>query len=351
MGEAVRSLSAILRPTVHLERALLPLGAWLRSPDVVEIVLNRPGEVWVERLGAPAMEQHLVPSMDEAAIRFLAERVAGFTDQSVSEETPLLSAALPSGERFQAVLPPAAVAGGAFAIRKQVVKDLALDDFERMGAFADTVVTADDELTDLDEELCRLLAAGEKRAFIELAIQSRISVLLSGGTSTGKTTALNALLRAIPADERILTIEDTRELHPVQPNFVALVATKGEQGHARVTAQSLLEASLRMRPDRIILGEVRGEEAYTFLQAINSGHPGSLSTVHADSPHGAFEQLALKVLMSGANLSKEQVVAYIRQVLPVVVQLKREGGVRRWSEIYFARYAEWRRRHGTVAAA
>ena len=114
---------------------------------------------------------------------------------------------------------------------------------------------------------------------------------------------------------------------------------------------SLLEASLRMRPDRIILGEVRGEEAYTFLQAINSGHPGSLSTVHADSPHGAYEQLALKVLMSGANLSKEQVVAYIRQVLPVVVQLKREGGVRRWSEIYFARYAEWRRRQSTAAAA
>ncbi len=336
---------------MHLERALLPLGAWLRSPDVVEIVLNRPGEVWVERLGAPAMEQHLVPSMDEAAIRFLAERVAGFTDQSVSEETPLLSAALPSGERFQAVLPPVAVAGGAFAIRKQVVKDLALDDFERMGAFADTVVTEDDELTSLDEELCRLLAAGQKRAFIELAIESRVSILLSGGTSTGKTTALNALLKAIPAEERILTIEDTRELHPVQPNFVALVATKGEQGHARVTAQSLLEASLRMRPDRIILGEVRGEEAYTFLQAINSGHPGSLSTVHADSPHGAYEQLALKVLMSGANLSKEQVVAYIRQVLPVVVQLKREGGVRRWSEIYFARFAEWKRRQAEAAAA
>lgn len=336
---------------MHLERALQPLADWLQSPDVVEIVLNRPGEVWVERLGQPAMERHLIPSMDEAAIRFLAERVAGFSDQSVSEETPLLSAALPSGERFQAVLPPAAVAGGAFAIRKQVVKDLALDDFERMGAFADTVVTEDDELTSLDEELCRLLAAGQKRAFIELAIESRVSILLSGGTSTGKTTALNALLKAIPAEERILTIEDTRELHPVQPNSVALVATKGEQGHARVTAQSLLEASLRMRPDRIILGEVRGEEAYTFLQAINSGHPGSLSTVHADSPHGAYEQLALKVLMSGANLSKEQVVAYIRQVLPVVVQLKREGGVRRWSEIYFARFAEWRRRQGTAAAA
>ena len=313
--------------------------------------MNRPGEVWVERLGLPAMERHEAPSMDEGAIRFLAERVAGFTDQSVSEETPLLSAALPSGERFQAVLPPAAVAGGAFAIRKQVVKDLALDDFERMGAFTDTTIAGEDQLTSLDEELCGLLARGEKRAFIELAIQGRVSILLSGGTSTGKTTALNALLKAIPPEDRILTIEDTRELHPAQANFVALVATKGEQGHARVTAQSLLEASLRMRPDRIILGEVRGDEAYTFLQAINSGHPGSLSTVHADSPRGAYEQLALKVLMSGANLSKDQVVAYVGQVLPIVVQLKREGGVRRWSEIFFAPYAEWQRRRDRSVAA
>ena len=351
MGAPSRPLIATLRPTIHLERALQPLGPWLRSPDVVEIVGNRPGEVWVERLGEPAMERHDVPAMNEAAIRFLAERVAGFSDQSVSEETPLLSAALPTGERFQAVLPPAAVAGGAFAIRKQVVKDLCLADFERMGAFAGTNVARGDELSDRDEELCRLLAAGERRAFIERAVEGRISILLSGGTSTGKTTALNALLKAIPAEERILTIEDTRELHPPQANFVALVATKGEQGLARVTTQSLLEASLRMRPDRIILGEVRGEEAYTFLQAINSGHPGSLSTVHADSPAGAYEQLALKVLMSGASLTKDQVVSYVRQILPIVVQLKREGGVRRWSEIFFAPYAEWRRRQNRSAAA
>jgi type IV secretion system protein VirB11 len=311
---------------------------------VVEIVLNRPGEVWVERLGEPAMQRYDVPRMNEAAVRFLAERVAGFTDQSVSEETPLLSAALPSGERFQTVLPPAAPQGGAFAIRKQVVKDLSLDDFERMGAFDETTITDDDELTPVDEELCRLLAAGEKRAFIELAIHSRVSMLFSGGTSTGKTTALNALLKTIPAEDRILTIEDTRELAPPQANFLPLVATKGDQGRARVTVQSLLEASLRMRPDRIILGEIRGKEAFTFLQAINSGHPGSLSTVHADSPSGAYETLALKVLMSGTGLSKAEIVSYIRQVLPIVIQLRRDGGVRRWSQIYFHKYAEWKRR-------
>ena len=333
---------------MHLSKALHPLRHWLQSPEVVEIVLNRPGEVWVERLGEAAMQRFDAPAMTEAAIRFLAERVAGFTDQSVSEETPLLSAALPAGERFQAVLAPAAPQGGAFAIRKQVVKDLSLDDFERMEVFATTVVAEDDELTDVDDELCVLLAAGEKRAFIELAIESRVSILLSGGTSTGKTTALNALLKAIPTDDRILTIEDTRELKPPQANYLPLIASKGDQGRARVAVQHLLEASLRMRPDRIILGEIRGEEAFTFLQAINSGHPGSLSTVHADSPNGAYETLALKVMMSGVGLSKEEIVSYIRRVLPVVIQMRRDGGVRRWSQIYFHKFSEWKRRRGAL---
>ena len=344
MAESVLAMPLTHRPTVHLTRALLPLSEWFPSPDVVEIVANRPGEVWVERLGQPAMQCYRVPAMTAEAIRFLAERVAGFSDQSVSEETPLLSAALPTGERFQAVLPPAAPGGGAFAIRKQVVKNLSLDDYERMGAFDATTVGGDDELSALDSDLCQLLERGDKRGFIELALRERVSILLSGGTSTGKTTALNALLKALPPDDRILTIEDTRELHPPQANFVPLVASKGDQGQARVTVQSLLEASLRMRPDRIILGEVRGAEAFTFLQAINSGHPGSLSTVHADSPRGAYEALALKVLMSGTGLSKDQIVSYIREVLPIVIQLRRDGGVRRWDEIYFAKYAEWRRR-------
>jgi type IV secretion system protein VirB11 len=345
MGESIR-LPTANRPTVHLSKGLLPIEVWLDSPDVVEIVLNNPREIWVERLGVPAMQRFDVPQMDEAAIRFLAERVAGYSEQSISEETPLLSAALPGGERFQAVLSPAAPQGGAFAIRKQVVKDLSLADFERMGAFEGTTVSDDDAISETDDSLCQLLAAGDRRGFIELAIRERVSILLSGGTSTGKTTALNALLKEIPADDRILTIEDTRELRPPQHNYLPLVASKGDQGRARVTVQGLLEASLRMRPDRIILGEIRGAEAFTFLQAINSGHPGSLSTIHADSPSGAYEALALKVLMSGTGLSKEEIISYIRQVLPVVIQLRRDGGIRRWSEIYFHKLADWKRRQG-----
>ena len=317
MVEPVQLTTAPSASLVHVRRALQPFMPWLDAPDVVEIVLNRPGEIWVERLGQAGMERHDVPDLTGAAVRFLAERVASFSDQAVSAEHPLLSAALPSGERFQAVLTPAAPEGGAFAIRKQVVKDLSLDDFDRMGVFEGTTIAEESAFTPLDAELCRLLDAGERRSFIELAIRSRVSVLLSGGTSTGKTTALNALLKVIPPDERILTIEDTRELRPPQPNTLALIATKGEQGTARVTAQSL-------------------------LQAINSGHPGSLSTVHADSPQGAYEQLALKVLMSGAGLSKEQIIGYVRQALPIVIQLTRDGGVRRWSEVYFSKFASWR---------
>ncbi len=342
MPESTELPSIASAALVHVRRALQPLAPWLDRSDVVEIVLNRPGEIWVERLGHTGMERHNVPELDAAAVRFLAERLASFSDQAVSAENPLLSATLPTGERFQAVLPPAAPNGGAFAIRKQVVNDLDLDDFERMGVFEGTAVTEEGAMTPLDAELCRMLEVGDKRAFIECAVKSRISVLLSGGTSTGKTTALNALLKAIPESDRVLTIEDTRELHPPQPNFVPLVATKGEQGVARVTAQSLLEASLRLRPDRIILGEIRGAEAFSFLQAINSGHPGSLSTVHADSPRGAYEQLALKVMISGAGLGREEIIGYIRQVPPIVIQLTRDGGVRRWSEVYFSRYAAWR---------
>ena len=141
--------------------------------------------------------------------------------------------------------------------------------------------------------------------FLEMAIAHRVSMIVSGGTSSGKTTFLNALFKAIPASERLISLEDTRELRPPHDNYVPLVASKGDQGLARVSIQQLLEASLRMRPDRIFLGELRGEEAFTFLRAINTGHPGSMTTVHADSPAGAYEQMALMVAQANLNWRKD----------------------------------------------
>ena len=245
-------------PTVFLDRALEPIRAWLFDDQVVEICANGPGAVWVERFGQAAMERHDVPELTEAAIRHLTERVAGHSGQSVNEEHPLLSAALPTGERFQGVLPPATTGGGAFAIRKQVIKDMRLDDYRKLGAFTKVSTLIDGALSETDRCLCEHLDAGRIEDFIRLAVVSRYSILLSGGTSSGKTTFLNAILKEVPAHERIVTIEDTREVVPIQSNFLPLVASKGDQGEARVTVETLLQATMRMRPDRIFLGEIRG---------------------------------------------------------------------------------------------
>jgi type IV secretion system protein VirB11 len=323
---------------VFLDQALQPLRPWFENPDVVEVLVNGPGDVFVEVMGAAAMERHRVEALTIDAIRNLAERVAGFSDQSINEETPLLSAALPSGERFQAVLPPAAPNGGAIAIRKQVVKDLTLADYRRLGAFDAVHVSNAGSMSALDERLNDLLAAGNIEAFLTEAILGRVSMLISGGTSTGKTTFLNALLKLVPDTERILSIEDTRELAPPQPNYVPLVASRGGQGLSTATIQSLLEASLRMRPDRIFLGELRGAEAWSFLRAVNTGHPGSLTTVHADSPAMAYEQLMLMVLQANLGLKREEIITYVRTVLPICIQLTREGGKRGVSEIQFTKY-------------
>lgn len=327
--------------TVFIDRALEPIRRWLEDDQVVEICANGPGEIWVERFGQAAMERHDVPALTEHAIRHLAERVAGHSGQSVNEEHPLLSAALPTGERFQGIMPPATAAGGAFAIRKQVIKEMRLDDYRALGSFTKVATAGEGALGEIDRQLCEHLDAGRIEEFIRLAVVSRYSILLSGGTSSGKTTFLNAILKEVPDDERIITIEDTREVKPIQRNYLPLVASKGDQGEARVTVEMLLQASLRLRPDRIFLGEIRGSEAYSFLRAINTGHPGSITTVHADSPAGAFEQLALMVMQAGLGLKREEIIAYIKSVLPIVIQQTKIGGWRGTSAIYFSRMSEW----------
>ena len=328
--------------TVFLDRALKPIRPWLLDDQVVEICANGPGQVWVERFGQSAMERHEVPELTDLAIRHLAERVAGYSGQSVNEEHPLLSAALPTGERFQGVMPPATTGGGAFAIRKQVIKEMRLDDYRRLGSFEQVAVAQDGALSQTDRQLCEHLDAGRIEEFIRLAVVNSYSILLSGGTSSGKTTFLNAILKEVPVGERIITIEDTREVNPIQQNHLPLVASKGDQGQARVTVETLLQASMRLRPDRIFLGEIRGPEAYSFLRAINTGHPGSITTVHADTPSGAFEQLALMVMQAGLGLRRDEIVAYIRSVLPIVIQQRKLGGWRGTSEVYFSKMADWR---------
>lgn len=321
-----------------VEQALEPIRGLLDDPAVVEISVNKPGQVFVERIGQAYMEFHSIPAMTAEAISQIAQRVAAYTNQFVNGERPLLSAALPTGERIQVVLPPAAPDGGTLSIRKQVTQHFTLEEYRDNGSL-DKVAVSLGGLSQLDHDLIGHLQAQRIYEFLDTAIRNRVSILISGGTSTGKTTFLNACLKSVDPNERILTLEDTRELFPTQKNVVHLIASKGDQGTANVTIQSLLESSLRMRPDRLFVGEIRGAEAFTFLRAINTGHPGSMSTVHADTPQGAYEQLVMMIMQGGmaGSFSKADLLSYLHMVIPVVIQLRRDGGKRGVSEIFFAR--------------
>lgn len=327
-------------PHYFLNRSLEPIRQFLDDLKVVEIAVNRPGQVYVERFGADHMEHHEIDALTAREIENIGERVAAATKQFLNAANPILSAALPTGERIQVVLPPAAPDGGSITIRKQVVQNFSLQDYRDNGSL-DKVSVAVGGLSDVDRELVAYLRAEKIYDFIHTAITKRVSILISGGTSSGKTTFLNACLNSVDLNERILTLEDTRELFPPQKNAVHLIASKGGQGTANVTIQNLLESALRMRPDRLFVGEIRGAEAFSFLRAINTGHPGSMSTVHADTPLGAYEQLAMMMQQSGmsAGYSKQDLMSYIQMVIPIVIQLRREGGKRGVSEIYFARDA------------
>jgi type IV secretion system protein VirB11 len=175
--------------------------------------------------------------------------------------------------------------------------------------------------------------AEQPSAFLRAAIAARKTILISGGTSTGKTTFLNAMLGEIPSAERVVLVEDTPELKLPGANGVGLVAVKGELGEAKVTSNELLQSALRLRPDRIVLGELRGAESVSFLRAINTGHPGSFSTIHANSLRGALEQLALMVMQTGIGLTRSDTIAYAASVIDVIVQLDRSAGKRGISAI------------------
>lgn len=317
---------------VYLRSYLAPFADILARPDVTDVYVNAPGELWAESLGG-GLERHVAPDLTDALLMRLARQVAAFTHQGVSREHPILSATLPGGERVQVVAPPATRSGVAFAIRKQVAADMALSDYAASGAFASLSNGGASPRTTLDGELRTKLDAGDISGLLSAAVRGRRNILVSGGTSTGKTTFLNALIREIPQEERLIFIEDTPELHLRHPNALGLLAARSALGEATVSAEDLLNASLRMRPDRIILGELRGPEAYTFLRAVNTGHPGSMTTVHADTPERAIEQIALLVLQGGTRLRREDVVHYVRSTIDVYVQLSRIGGARSVSEI------------------
>ncbi len=315
-----------------LETYLRPLYSMFDKKDVNEISINKPQEAWIEKAGS--IERRVIDELTFAHLKGLAKLIGQATDQYLSEEKPLLSATLPNGYRIQIVFPPVCESDSVImSIRKPHAMVLSLEDYKKMGAFSQTIVG---EKIDKDAiELQNLLDSGDIPQFIEKAVLYKKNIIISGGTSTGKTTFTNALLKLIPQEERIITAEDAREIDlSSHPNRVHLTASKGDQGRAQVSIQDLIESCLRLRPDRIIVGELRGKEAFSFLRAINTGHPGSISTLHADTPKMAIQQLKLMVMQAGLGIPPDQVFEYINNVVDIVIQLKRaQGGVRYVSEI------------------
>ena len=282
-----------------------PLEDLLSDASITEVMVNGCREIWVERNGV--LERSPVAFQNADQIGKLIERVVGPLGLRADRSRPIVDARLPDGSRFHAVLPPVAREGPVITIRKFVKKQISLEDLVDQGALS-----------------------AEAGSFLARCVRSRLNVVISGGTSSGKTTLLNILSSFAGDDERIVTVEDTAELQLPKSHVVSLESRPpNADGAGGVTIRDLVRAALRMRPDRIVLGEVRGEEALDMLQAMNTGHEGSLTTVHANSPRDALLRIETMAHMSNLGLSSEAIKRQIYSAIDIVVQLSRYRGGRR----------------------
>lgn len=323
-------------PMTSLALTLRLLQPLLTRPDVTEICINRPGEAFLETRSGWQRER--LPFADFAWCYRLAKLIANASRQRVTEESPLLSAALPSGERVQIVVPPATPPGTvAITIRKPAATVWSVREMAEAGVFR-TTRRATDSLDEVEQRLLALLAQHDYESFLALAVRAKKNIVVSGATGSGKTTFTKALIREIPAEERLITIEDAPELIlNDHPNHVRLFYSKGDQGQAKVAPKQLLESCLRMRPDRILLAELRSDEAFDYLRNANSGHPGSITSVHASSADLAFEQLTLLVKQSrsGGDLPRPEIKTLLYLLVDIVVQFGVVGHQRCIQEIWY----------------
>lgn len=321
-----------------LRTYLEPITKFLKEPGLTEVCVNRPYEVWCE--GRDGWTQHEVKDdrLSFSALDGLASLAASYTRQDIRNEWPILSTTLPDGERCQIVIPPAVPDGLiSITIRKPSDVTMSLAKFDEAGLF-DQVVIETGQLSDLDKELLELRTARRWIDFFDLAVKGKKNIIISGATGSGKTTFSKGLIQSIPSHERILTIEDALELEVPQPNHVRLLYSKDGQGLSKLGPKQLLESCLRMRPDRILLQELRDGTAFYYLRNANSGHPGSITTVHADSAALAFEQLTLLVKESegGSQIDRDDIRALLFMLVDIVVQMKvMSDGSRRITEVYF----------------
>ncbi|MBK1712164.1 P-type DNA transfer ATPase VirB11 [Rubrivivax gelatinosus] len=317
---------------------LRPLQQHLDAPGVLEVCINRPGELLVET--GDGWRTLPAPEMTLERCLSLATAVATWTDQQVNQERPLLSATLPGGQRAQFVIPPAVTRGTvSITIRRPADVIRTLDDFDREGLFARVTAAArSPTVLDFEQQLLELQTQGHWAKFLRLAVKQHQTIVVSGRTGSGKTSLMKGLCDEVPRHERLVTIEDTAELDLAgHTNAVHLFYSKDAQGTARVTAKSLLEACLRMRPDRIFLAELRGEECFSFVRLAASGHPGSITTAHAGSCALALEQMALMIRESGAGggLRIDEIKQLLAMVVDVIVQIEHDERGRHVSEVRY----------------
>lgn len=311
---------------------------WLDDPATVEIAVNPDRRVWVLKRGDVTMQDTGMLVEPNYATN-LANQIAGENQTITGRDKLLVSAAVDYNGRpvrAQAVLPPASPVEATLSFR--LFAALPIDKIE-LKFLHGKQVELDDYRIKRNAKLAELTAAGNLTEALSFAVKNKLNILISGGTDTGKSVTLRKIISMIPNDERIITIEDARELYPEQPNSVSLVADRS--GEVRNT-DMLLEATLRMRPDRLIVGEVRGKEAMTFLEAVNTGHGGSMTTIHAETPELALDRLAIAAGRSGVPMTYNELRGYILRTIDVIIQTGRVGDTRGVAEVYIPRMGDSR---------
>ena len=316
---------------------VLGVREYMASPDVTEICINRPGELYLESRGG--WQRMEVPQLTfERARQFCTAVInESNTGQRITDVDPVVSLTFPTGQRAQFVIPPACEAGMvSITIRLPSKHTRTLEQYESDGFFNE-IVEIGHGISELDAQLLELRAARNYAEFFRKAVLGKKNIVVSGATGSGKTTFMKSLVNHIPHDERLVTIEDARELFIDQPNVVHLLYSKGGQSASNVTAKSCMEACLRMKPDRIILAELRGDESFYFIRNCASGHPGSITSCHSGSTEQTWDQLALMVKASneGAGLEFNTIKRLLMMTIDIVVHIKAHAGRRNITGIDF----------------